>query len=80
MLNGCENIEAAVAQLRQVKRSNDGVAIVPHAGADHGELGQVLARALAHAGVGAIPPDDDIEWRSFGSERDDSDDDYSRRE
>ena len=57
-LNGCENIEAAVAQLRQVKRGNDGTAIVPHAGSDHGELGQVLARALAHAGVGALPPDD----------------------
>ncbi len=57
-LNGCDNIDAAVAQLRQVKRANDGSAVVPHDGADHGELGQVLARALAHAGVGTMPPDE----------------------
>jgi hypothetical protein len=57
VLNGCENIEAAVAQLRQVKRSNDGKAIVPHVGDDHGELAVVLALALAHAGVGTLPPD-----------------------
>ncbi len=58
VLNGCENIEAAVAQLRQVKRGNDGKAIVPHVGDDHGELAVVLALALAHAGVGTLPPDD----------------------
>lgn len=58
VLTGCENIEKAVDQLRQVRRGQDGKAIVPHQGVEHGELGQVLARALAHAGVGTLPPDD----------------------
>jgi hypothetical protein len=58
VLSGCENIELAVAQLRQVCRSSDQKAIVPHAGVEHGEWGQVLARALAHAGVGSLPPDE----------------------
>lgn len=58
VLSGCEGIEAAVAQLRQVRRAGDGKAIVPKQGVDHGELGQVLARALAHAGVGQTPPDE----------------------
>lgn len=57
VLTGCENIEKAVEQLRQVRRGQDGKAIVPHQGVEHGELGQVLARALAHAGVGTMPPE-----------------------
>lgn len=56
VLNGCENVEAAVAQLRQVRRDNSGKATVPKVGTDHGELGQVLVRALAHAGIGQTPP------------------------
>lgn len=79
VLSGCENVEAAVAQLRQVRRAGDGKAIVPKQGVDHGELGQVLARALAHAGVGQTPPDDERGWRSFGSDRDDGSS-YSRTE
>jgi hypothetical protein len=58
VLSGCENIELAVAQLRQVCRSSDQKAIVQHVGTEHGEWGQVLARALAHAGVGTTPPDE----------------------
>ena len=79
MLTGCENIEKAVEQLRQVRRGQDGKAIVPHQGVEHGELGQVLARALAHAGAGQTPPDDERGWRSFGSDRDDGSS-YSRTE
>ncbi len=56
VLAGCENIETAVAQLRAVIRGADGKAIVREVGADHGELGQVLVRALAHAGIGTAPP------------------------
>jgi hypothetical protein len=81
VLAGCAGIEQAVAQLRQVRRASDGKAVVPHQGTEHGELGQVLARALAHAGVGASPPDDDApEWRSFGSDRDEGSAYESRRE
>lgn len=58
VLSGCEGVEAAVAQLRQVRRAGDGKAIVPKQGVEHGELGQVLARALAHAGIGQTPPDE----------------------
>ncbi len=58
VLSGCDEIEEAVSQLRQVRRASDGKAIVPHVGSDHGEGGQVLARALAHAGVGSLPPDE----------------------
>jgi hypothetical protein len=57
VLSGCANIELAVAQLRQVRRDNTGKAIVPKVGAEHGELGQVLVRALAHAGIGTMPPE-----------------------
>lgn len=57
VLSGCEGIEQAVAQLRQVRRGEGGKAIVAHQGTEHGELGQVLARALAHAGVGTSPPE-----------------------
>lgn len=57
VLSGCEGIEQAVAQLRQVRRGEGGKAIVVHQGTEHGELGQVLARALAHAGVGTSPPE-----------------------
>ncbi|MBK9260804.1 MAG: hypothetical protein IPM54_13415 [Polyangiaceae bacterium] len=71
VLSGCENIEQAVAQLRQVRRGNDGKAIVAHHGTGHGELGQVLARALAHAGVGTSPPDEALDFESFGSNRGD---------
>lgn len=56
VLNGCDGIDLAVAQLRQVRRANDGKVIVPKIGVDHGELGQVLVRALAHAGIGTMPP------------------------
>lgn len=81
VLSGCEGIEHAVAQLRQVRRGSDGKALVPHQGTEHGELGQVLARALAHAGVGQSPPGDDgPEWRSFGSDRDEGSAYESRRE
>jgi hypothetical protein len=57
VLSGCENIELAVAQLRQVRRDNTGKAVVPKIGVEHGELGQVLVRALAHAGIGTMPPE-----------------------
>jgi hypothetical protein len=56
VLSGCDGIEAAVAQLRAVMRAADGKAIVREVGTEHGELGQVLVRALAHAGVGTVPP------------------------
>lgn len=79
VLSGCDGIDLAVAQLRQVRRGADGKAIVPHVGTEHGELGQVLVRALAHAGIGQTPPDDDIEWRSFSSERDEGSAYESRR-
>lgn len=55
VLSGCESIEAAVAQLRAVMRGADGKAIVREVGTDHGEFGQVLVRALAHAGIGTMP-------------------------
>lgn len=71
VLSGCENIEAAVAQLRAVMRGADGKAIVREVGADHGEFGQVLVRALAHAGIGTVPPEDGDVFESGGSDRDD---------
>jgi hypothetical protein len=70
---GCDGIELAVAQLKQVRRGNDGTAIVPHDGTIHGEHGQTFLRALIHAGLGQTPPDDSRGWRSFGSDRRDSD-------
>ena len=69
VLSGCANIELAVLQLRQVCRSADQKAVVLRAGVEHGEWGQVLARALAHAGIGTMPPDEDLGWRSWGSSR-----------
>lgn len=67
VLSGCDGIDAAVAQLRQVRRGGDGKAVVPHQGTEHGELGQVLARALAHAGVGTLPlPARASSFASFG--------------
>lgn len=58
VLSGCEGIEEAVSQLRQLRRGSDGKAIEPHVGVEHSEGAQVLARALAHAGVGSLPPDE----------------------
>jgi hypothetical protein len=55
VLSGCDSIDAAVAQLRAVMRGADGKAIVREVGTEHGELGQVLVRALVHAGVGTMP-------------------------
>lgn len=51
-------LDKAVQQLRQTKRetSKDGHrAVLPKVGAEHGELGQVLVRVLAHAGIGTMP-------------------------
>lgn len=55
-LSGCDGIEAAVAQLRAVRRAANGGVVWPEVGAEHGELAQVLLRAMAHAGVGLSPP------------------------
>jgi hypothetical protein len=72
VLSGCENVEAAVAQLRAVMRAADGKAIVREVGVDHGEFGQVFVRALAHAGIGTLPPDaGDDGFESDGSDRGD---------
>lgn len=71
VLSGCEGIDVAVVQLRAVVRGSDGKAIVREAGAEHGELGQVLVRALVHAGVGTTPPEDGDLFESGGSERGD---------
>jgi hypothetical protein len=53
-LSGCEGIEAAVAQMRAVRRSGEHSVVVPRVGTDHGELGQVLCRALAAAGIAEL--------------------------
>lgn len=56
-----DGLDKAVQQLRQTKRetSKDGHrAVLPKVGTEHGELGQVLVRALAHAGVGTMPPNE----------------------
>ena len=53
-------LDEAVRQLRAVKRAPRGDAgwrmILPEEGPDHGELGQVLVRALAAAGAGRVEP------------------------
>jgi len=73
VLAGCNNVDVAVAQLRALRKGPGQSVISPNTGADHGELGQVLARALAHAGIarlaGASVEDDQCE--SDGSDRDD---------
>jgi hypothetical protein len=73
VLSGCANVELAVKQLGQTVKlaRKEGYSVAfPRDNSRHGELGQVLARALAHAGVGQTPPDDGPLWRSFGSDRD----------
>jgi hypothetical protein len=57
-LNGCANIEAAVAQLRSLRKGPGQSVIVPEVGTDHGDLGQVLCRALAHAGIATLAGQD----------------------
>lgn len=74
-LSGCDNVEAAVAQLRAVRRAANGGVIWPEVGAEHGELAQVLLRAMAHAGIGElagaeVDADDDV-FSSDGSDRGD---------
>lgn len=73
-LSGCENVEAAVAQLRGVRRSANGGVVWPEVGREHGELAQVLLRAMAHAGIAelaGVEPDALGGWVSSGSDRDD---------
>jgi hypothetical protein len=54
VLSGCENVEVAVAQLRGIREAPGGGVIWPKVGDDHGELAQVLLRAMAHAEIGRL--------------------------
>lgn len=68
-LHGCDGADVAVAQMRAVRRvprREGGYSIaVPEVGTEHGELGQVLCRALAHAGVA------ELSGSSVGEDEDD---------
>jgi hypothetical protein len=53
-LSGCDGIEETIAQLRGVRAGPSGSVVWPEAGQDHGELVQVLLRAMAHARIGEL--------------------------
>jgi hypothetical protein len=53
-LSGCDGVDDAVTQLRGVRAGPRDSVVWPETGDDHGELAQVLLRAMAHAEIAAL--------------------------